>query len=102
MLYSSPVINWLSLVINSFWIFGLAVLLAAFSYHYWLAIENNRPLRVQLNELSFLKHFWLSFLLIGIGLVGTSREIWEILIWTFFTLLCLYNLFTLLRANGNP
>ena len=99
MLYSAPVIDWFSLFTNSFWIFGLAVLLASFSYHYWIAGEHSKSLRAQLRETSFLKFFWLSFLLIGIGLAGTSREVWEILIWTFFTLLCLYNLFTLLRAS---
>lgn len=99
MLYSALVIDWLSLFINSFWIIGLAVLLASFSYHYWLAVESRHPLRAQLKEPPFLKLFWLSFLLIAIGLVGTSQKVWEILIWTFFALLCVYNLFTLFRAS---
>ncbi|MCA9875336.1 MAG: hypothetical protein H6659_14985 [Ardenticatenaceae bacterium] len=92
-------INWFSVFINSFWIVGLAVLLAAFSYHYWLANDQKQPIRSQLDTPTFLKAFWLSFTLIGIGLAGTSQRIWEIAIWTFFTLLSLYNLFTLFKTN---
>jgi hypothetical protein len=99
MLYSTLVINWFSLFINSFWILGLAILLASFSYHYWLAGEVKQSLRSQLNSPSFSKAFWLSMAFIAIGLAGTSRQIWEIAIWTFFALLSLYNLFTLVRAT---
>ncbi len=99
MLYSWLVINWFSVFINSFWILGLAVLLASFSYHYWQAGEEKRPLKAQLDSPSFLAAFWSGFILIGIGLAGTSGQIWETSIWTFFTLLCLYNLITLVRAS---
>ena len=99
MLYSTPVINWFSVFINSFWIVGLAILLASFSYHYWLAGEDKQPLRSLLNGASFLKPFWLSLVFIGLGLAGTSQRPWEIAIWTFFTLLSLYNLFTLSKTH---
>ncbi len=99
MLYSPPVIDWFSIFINSFWIIGLAILLAAFSYHYWAANNSQQSLRAQLGGVPFLKAFWLSFTLIGVGLTGTSQQIWEYAIWTFFTLLSLYNLFTLFRTK---
>ncbi|MBK8986050.1 MAG: hypothetical protein IPM39_08210 [Chloroflexi bacterium] len=92
-------INWFSVFINSFWIVGLALLLAAFSYHYWLAGDSQRPLRTQLDAPSFLKPFWLGMALVGIGLAGTSQPLWETGIWTFFALLSLYNLFTLVRTT---
>lgn len=97
MLYSNAVINWFSVFINLFWILGLAVLLASFSYHYWLAGEEKRPLKVQLNQPAFQKAFWFGTLLISIGLAGTSQRLWEIGIWTIFALICLYNLFTLFK-----
>lgn len=97
MLYSDAVINWFSIFINLFWILGLAVILASFSYHYWLAGEEKRPLKVQLNQPSFQKPFWVGILLISIGLAGTSERTWEIGIWTIFALICLYNLITLIR-----
>lgn len=98
MLYSDAVIDWYSVFINLFWIMGLAILLAAFSYHSWLARVAERPLKVQLNQPAFQAAFWLSFLLIAIGLAGTSQRAWEIAVWTIFALLSLYNLFTLLNS----
>lgn len=99
MLYSLAVINWFSVFINLFWIVGLAVLLAAFSYHSWLAREEERPLKIQLNQADFQKYFWLALILIAIGLAGTSQRIWEIVIWTIFALLSIYNLFTLFKTR---
>lgn len=99
MLYSTAVIDWFSVFINSFWICGLAVLLASFSYHYWLASDSKQSFRSLLTGPSFSKTFWLSLACIGVGLAGTSQQLWEIAIWTFFTLLSVFNLFTLVRAR---
>ncbi|MCA9966879.1 MAG: hypothetical protein KC423_21670 [Anaerolineales bacterium] len=79
-------INWQSLFFNSFWIVGLALLLAAFSYHYWVAQTTQLSLKEQLNTQPFQQLFWLSFVLVGIGLVGTSTTWWESGIWLLFTL----------------
>lgn len=91
MLYSYVVINWPSIIINSFWIIGLAILLAAFSYHYWLAHEENRRLRDQLNQPAFQQFYWLSFVCVGIGLAGTSQKTWEMIVWIIFTLVSAVN-----------
>ncbi len=82
-------INWQSVILNSFWILGLAIILAAFSYHYWLAGQENRKLRLQFNESGFLKPMWLGCILIGIGLIGTSQEIWEMILWGVLTLIAI-------------
>lgn len=74
-------IDWRSLIFNAFWIVGLAVLLAGISYHYWEASQERRPLREQLNQLSFSRVFWISFILISVGLAGTSQRLWETAIW---------------------
>jgi hypothetical protein len=91
MLYFFLVINWFSLFFNTFWILGLAILLAALSYYYWQASQESRPLREQLNQPSFLKFFWLSFVFIGVGLAGTSQRAWETTIWIIFTLISAIN-----------
>ncbi len=80
-------INWQSLIFNSFWLMGLALLLAAFSYHYWLAGQNSRQLRLQLSEPGFLKPAWLSLVFVGIGLAGSSQATWELVLWGAVTLL---------------
>ncbi len=84
--------DWLSLLFNVFWIFGAAVLLAATSYHYWLAQQINRSLREQLNEPSYTRLFWISLLLICIGLAGTGTRVWE-------TAVC-HTLFTIINTES--
>jgi CDP-diglyceride synthetase len=90
-------INWQSVIFNSFWIFGLALLLAAFSYHYWEAAQNNRSLRVQLSQPAFLRFFWLAIFLVSIGLIGTSQQLWEMAIWGGLALFALFSIFGLSR-----
>ena len=81
----------LSVLFNSFWIVGLALLLAAFSYQYDQAQRLNRPLRHQLRSSSFTLVAWISVALVGIGLAGTSSSIWETILWIAFTLYCVIN-----------
>jgi hypothetical protein len=85
-------INWLSLFLNSLWILGLAVLLAALSYHYWLAIEGGQPLRLILQGRSFQRFAWLGLALVSAGLAGTSQQLWERIVWILFTLYSAFNL----------
>jgi hypothetical protein len=87
------VINWYAVVINSFWILGLAILLAAFSYHYWLAPQADRRLIEQLNQPSFLGFFWLGIIFVCIGLAGTSSQPWESRLWIIFLLISVVNAF---------
>ncbi|HRQ40556.1 MAG TPA: hypothetical protein PLD25_21795 [Chloroflexota bacterium] len=79
-------INWQALIFNSFWIIGLAVLLAACSYQHWAARQTQTSLRVQFAQPSFLIYFWLSFVLVCMGLAGTTRQLWEIAIWAGFAI----------------
>jgi len=85
------VINWLSVFINSFWIIGLSILLAAFSYHYWLADQENRHLKEQLERPDFQRLLWFSFVFIGVGLAGTSQQVWESAVWIIFTIISVVN-----------
>ena len=85
------VINWYAVIINSFWIFGLALLLAAFSYHYWAAQQNQRRLNEQLALPAFTQMYWISIFLITIGLAGTSQQTWEAILWIAFSIWSLYN-----------
>jgi hypothetical protein len=67
-------VNWLSVVANSFWIFGAAIILAGLSYHYWLAQQANEPLHQVLGRRSFQFILLSGLLLVGIGLAGTSQN----------------------------
>lgn len=75
-----------SLILNSCWILGLALLLAAFSYHYQQAVEQERPLIQQLGLRSFGVAAWISLALVGVGAAGTSRQTWEAIVWILFIL----------------
>lgn len=72
-------INWSSVLWNSFWIVGLALLLATFSYNSWLrstapAEQGPAP---QLSPLYNLA----GVILVAIGLIATSRTWLERGLW---------------------
>jgi hypothetical protein len=90
MLYSNAVIDWVSVLMNSFWIVGTAVLLAAFSYQY--AQTQPTSLKERLSQPSFLRSFWLGFTCIAVGLAGTSQTAWEAGLWSIFVLIGLLNI----------
>jgi len=92
-------IPWWSVFFNGLWIVGLAVLLAGFSYHYWLAQQEDRRLIEQLQGSAFRKFFWLGLAFVGGGLAGTSDEAWELIIWNLFTGYCLLNLILILKGR---
>lgn len=92
-------IDWIALLFNSFWILGTAVLLAAFSYHYWLAQVEGTSVRVQLERPSFSRPFWFGFVLISLGLMGTSSRWWETAVWGLFTALSLFNFYTTFKQK---
>lgn len=72
-------------------------MLASFSYHYWLAGQQERHLRLQLSERGFLRSVWLGLILIGIGLVGTSQQTWEMIVWGVLTLIAFFFFIGLIR-----
>ena len=71
-------IDWLTVVAHGFWIAGLALILAALSYHYWLAEQTGHSLREQLAGATFQRAFLGGLLLVGIGLSGVSRQPWQL------------------------
>jgi hypothetical protein len=92
-------IDWYSLVFSAFWISGLAILLAAFSHHYWLAPQEGHNLRQQLEQPAFLQHFWISFSFISIGLAGTSHRKWETIVWIIFLMISAVNAIKMIRMS---
>jgi len=88
-------IDWYGVLTATLWISGTALLLAGFSYQYWLAGEEKRPLREQLSQPSFLWVFYISMILIGMGLAGSSTRWWETAVWIVFIIFNIINLFQL-------
>ncbi len=85
-------INWVYVFINAFWIVGLAILVATVSFHYWQAAQEKRPFAAQLNQAFHQRTVWIGFVLITIGLAGSSNLLWESIVWGVMALLALFNL----------
>lgn len=78
-------IDWWIVATNSLWILGLSILLAAFSYHDWLAKELAKPRRDLFKERSWRLPFTGGMVLTCAGwglsqaVVWWDRTLWAIL-----------------------
>ncbi len=75
-------IDWYFVGVNSLWILGCAVILAAVGYHHWLAEQTGRRLREVFRLRSWHLPFWVGMLLVSLGF-GLAREAgwWERVLW---------------------
>ncbi len=93
-------IDWVNVALNALWILGLSILLAAFSYHHWLAGESSRRLRDVLAQPSFKLPFAAGMVLTCLGFgYGLSERWWEKGIWTALALFYTYELAMRLRRS---
>ena len=69
-------IDWYLVFTSAVWICGLSVVLAAFSYHHWLAGETHRRLREQFKERSWDVPFSAGMVLVGTGLGLSENALW--------------------------
>jgi len=74
-------IDWIHLSFSFCWFLGFAILLATFSYHYWLAQTTVSSLRIQLKQPKIWQSIWSALSLVALGFAGTSDTWWEIAIW---------------------
>lgn len=75
-------IDWWLVSSSALWILGLSVLLAAFSYHYWLAQETGGRLRDQFKTGAWTLSCSLGMTLVSVGLAaGLHATWWERLFW---------------------
>ena len=96
-------IDWVNVALNAFWILGLAIILAAFSYHQWLARETASRLRELWSQPSWQIPFSAGMLLTCIGLgYGVAERWWERTIWTTLAATCAVQLAMGLRLGARP
>ena len=93
-------IDWVNVALNALWIAGLALILAAFSYHQWLASETSRRLRDVLSQPSWKILFAAGMLLtcIGVG-SGLAERWWEKTIWAALAVSYAWQLVTAFRPR---
>lgn len=87
----SRVTIWWTVAANTFWILGLAITLAALSYHYWEAVELKHPFRQQWQTLSFQLAAWLGLALVCLGVGSASQPGWGRIGWFVLAGLCWLN-----------
>ena len=80
-------IDWLSVVLNSMWILGLAAILGVISYHDWRAAESGRSLGFFWNDRTFIAGFACGAWLFCLGLAGLGRSRWETALWGVLSIL---------------
>ena len=80
-------IDWIGLIKSTFWILGLAIAFAAFSYADWWRSQNRVRLRKALGLPLFLWPFSLGMTSFSLGLALIGRRWWEVATWAVLTLL---------------
>jgi len=91
-------IDWFEVAFSALWIFGLSMILAAFSYHYWLAGETSRRLRDLVARPSWTLPFSAGMVLTCVGFgYGLADRWWERTIWTALALSYAWRLFVAVR-----
>jgi len=99
--WHSP-IDLTTLTLNALWVAGLAVLLAAVSYHRWLAGQTSRSLRAVLSERSWTIPSCTGMVLTSIGFgYGLGTEWWERAIWSAIAVIFGYRLVAACRSERN-
>lgn len=94
-------IDWWGLVRNGFWIVGLSILFASYSYIYWWAHNQHIRLREAMNRAEFRVPILGGAALFGIGLFATSRIWWEQIGWGLIIALLMVQTYLFIRQNTN-
>jgi len=74
-------IDFRSVAANALWILGLALILAALSWAYWVAARENVRFRVALNRPGVARALDIGLMLFCAGLAATARTGWERALW---------------------
>jgi hypothetical protein len=94
-------IDWYFVGVHSLWIFGLAIVLAAFSWHDWQRRVLGRPLLEQLRLPSSQAPVSAGLLLVSIGLVMMkSATWWERTVWAALAVGFAWSAWTAWLASG--
>ena len=70
-----------SVVANTLWILGLALILAALSWAYWVAVQEHVRFRVALSRPGVARALDGGLMLFCAGLAATARTGWEQVLW---------------------
>jgi len=83
--------DWLSVITNLFWILGLAILLAAWSYAYYEAHSSEQSLRELLTISRYSAVITIGLALFCIGLAATDNRLWAQILWIILGIVIVAN-----------
>lgn len=92
-------IDWLQVLFNLFWLLGLALILAAFSYSSWLAHTRGVRARQLLGSPIFQLPFSIGLSLVSLGLVFLGRGWLERGLWAVLAVLFTWQTWSLWRRS---
>ena len=93
-------IDWAYVATNSLWILDLSIILAAFSYHDWLAHETGQRRRHLFERPAWRLSFSTGMVLFCLGLgLGRRLDWWERLFWGTLVFAFVWQLFRQLRSR---
>jgi hypothetical protein len=91
-----------TIVKNSFWIVGLALLLATWSYARYAAHQAEVKTRDKLNELRYSLMMNLGTLLFVVGMVLTETRVWAQILWGVMGIVIFVQAYVQIKAAGTP
>lgn len=91
-----------TIVKNSFWIIGLALLLATWSYARYAAHEAGVKTRDKLNELRYSLIMNLGTLLFVVGMALTETRVWARILWGVMGVVMIVQTYVQIKASGTP
>ena len=93
-------LNWLNLIYHFLWLSGTAIIIAAFSYHDWLAHQQGIRVSQVLGRSSFQILLTVGMLLISLGLACLAQHWWERIIWLAFSIVFIFQGWQLQQKKG--
>ena len=93
-------VDWYYFVASSFWVLGLAALLAALSLAHWLARHSKKPFRQILFATSFRPAFFISIALVALGLLLTVESWWFKIGWAGLIAISFWEISVVIRKSN--
>jgi hypothetical protein len=92
-------IDWQMLAFTGLWIIGLAVVVAIFGFVQFAAQRTARRFGNVLQESGYQAVMNAGLTIICLGLIGSSRHWWEVVVWSALAILFCVNMILALRAD---
>lgn len=92
-------IDWQTLAFTSLWIIGLAVVVAIFGFVQYAAQRTARRFVNVLQESGYQAGMNAGLALFCLGLLGSSRHWWEVVVWSTLAIWFCVNLILALRSD---